>query len=183
MPSCWLVFLPSRLFLSSFCCSSAGHIIGLTAPPANKNSNLVPSEPGRLPERMFVFVSFRCAFPPFIYLFPFLFCPLTLVATNLRGTWYMNLLRVSAKNSYTLSLSCQKRVHYKAKYKSHARSPAIREPHIVPVFGLKKASYTCFCLLCLAFNCFGRILSLAQNSPKQRPYISAPTRIIRLLIV
>ena len=29
-------------------------------------------------------------------------------------------------------------VHSKTKYKSHARSPAIGQPHIVPVFGLKR---------------------------------------------
>ena len=43
-------------FLSSFCCPSAGHIIRLTITPAN--SNLVPSGPGLLPERMFVSISF-----------------------------------------------------------------------------------------------------------------------------
>ena len=45
-----------RHFLSSFCCPSAGHIIGLTVPPAN--SNLVPSRLGLLPERMFVLFHF-----------------------------------------------------------------------------------------------------------------------------
>ena len=42
-----------------------------------------------------------------------------------------------AKNRYTWSLWCQKQGHSKTKYKSHARSPAIGQPHIVPVFGLK----------------------------------------------
>ena len=45
--------------------------------------------------------------------------------------------RVFAKNRYTWSLWCQKQVHSKTKYKSHARSPAIGPRHIVPVFGLK----------------------------------------------
>ena len=31
-----------------------------------------------------------------------------------------------------------KKVHSKTKYKCHARSPAIGQPHIVPVFGLKR---------------------------------------------
>ena len=43
-------------FLSSFCCPSAGHIIGLTVPAAK--SNLVPSRLGLLPERMFVLFHF-----------------------------------------------------------------------------------------------------------------------------
>ena len=33
---------------------------------------------------------------------------------------------------------CQKQVLFKTKYKSHARSPAIGQRHIVPVFGLKR---------------------------------------------
>ena len=36
-----------------------------------------------------------------------------------------------AKNRYTWSLWCQKQVHTKTKYKSHARSPAIGQRHIV----------------------------------------------------
>ena len=48
------------LFLSSFCCLSAGHIIGLTVPPAN--SNLVPSGLRLLPERMFVLFHFSFFF-------------------------------------------------------------------------------------------------------------------------
>ena len=43
-------------------------------------------------------------------------------------------------------------------------------------FWLEKVRYTWFCLLCLVFNCFCRFFS-------QRPYISAPTGIIRRLIV
>ena len=39
-----------------------------------------------------------------------------------------------------------KKVHSKTNYKSHARSPAIGQPHIVPVLGLKRPS---ICLLCL----------------------------------
>ena len=57
-------------FLSSFCCPSAGRIIGLTAPPANKN-NLVPSGLGLLPERTNVFF-YLFVFSP-SYFFPF-FC-------------------------------------------------------------------------------------------------------------
>ena len=56
-------------FLSSFCCPSAGHIIGLTVPA---DSNLVPSGLGLLPERMmfvFCFILFYFLF----YLFPGLF--------------------------------------------------------------------------------------------------------------
>ena len=47
-------------FLSSFCCPSAGHIIGLTIPPPN--SNLVPSRLGLLPERMLFCFIFRFFF-------------------------------------------------------------------------------------------------------------------------
>ena len=50
----------------------------------------------------------------------------------------VRLTRNFAKNRYTLSLWCQKQVHSKTKYKSHPRSPAIGQPHIVPVFGLKR---------------------------------------------
>ena len=39
---------------------------------------------------------------------------------------------------YTWSLRCQKQVHFKTKYKSHARSPAIGQRHVVPVFGLTR---------------------------------------------
>ena len=41
-----------------------------------------------------------------------------------------------AKFRYTLSLLCQNQQHTKNRYKSHARSPAIGQPHIVPVFDL-----------------------------------------------
>ena len=47
-------------FLSSFCCPSAGQIIGLTVPPANRN--LVPSRLGLLPERMFILFHFPIFF-------------------------------------------------------------------------------------------------------------------------
>ena len=66
--------------LSSFCCPSAGHIIGLTVPPAN--SNLVPSRLGLLPERMFVFSHFSIFFS-LLFFFPSLF---------LLDTWYLVLL-------------------------------------------------------------------------------------------
>ena len=42
------------------------------------------------------------------------------------------------KQVYLVTL-VQKKVHYKTKYKSHARSPAIGQRHIVPVFGLKRS--------------------------------------------
>ena len=67
-------------FLSYFCCPSAGHIIGLTVPPAN--SNLVPSRLGLLPERMFVFSHFSIFFS-LLFFFPSLF---------LLDTWYLVLL-------------------------------------------------------------------------------------------
>ena len=46
--------------------------------------------------------------------------------------------RVFAKKRFTWSLLWQKKVQYKTKYKSHARSPAIGQPHIVPFSGLKR---------------------------------------------
>ena len=67
-------------FLSSFCCPSAGHIIGLTVPAAK--SNLVPSRLGLLPERMFVLFHFSISFLLFSF-FPSLF---------LLDTWYLILL-------------------------------------------------------------------------------------------
>ena len=42
-----------------------------------------------------------------------------------------------AEKRYTWSILCQRQVHSKTNYISHARSPAIGQPHIVPVFGLK----------------------------------------------
>ena len=76
LPSVWYV-------LSSFCCPSAGHTIGLTVPPAN--SNLVPSRLGLLPERMFVLFHFSIFFF-FLSVF-FFFIP---------GTWY-SLVRISCE--------------------------------------------------------------------------------------
>ena len=49
-----------------------------------------------------------------------------------------NRKRVFAKIRYTWSLWCRKQVHVKTKYKSHAKSPAIGQRHIAPVFGLKR---------------------------------------------
>ena len=63
-----------------------------------------------------------------------------------------------AKNRYIWSLWCQKQVHSKTNYKSHARSPVIGQRHIVPVFGSKRPGTRGF-VYCLAFNCFWRILS------------------------
>ena len=68
-----------RHFLSSYCCPSAGHIIGLTVPPAN--SNLVPSRLGLLPERMFVLLHF-----PIYFVFSFLSS--RLFSFLIPGTWY-----------------------------------------------------------------------------------------------
>ena len=72
--------------LSSFCCPSAGHIIGLTVPPAN--SNLVHSGLGLLPERMFFFFFFPHFSCFFFSLFPCLF------SFVIPGTW------CSLRNSY-----------------------------------------------------------------------------------
>ena len=69
-------------FLSSLCCSSdsAGHMIGLTVPPAN--SNLVPSGLGLLPERMFVVVLFL------FYLFCFI-CFVFFHSLSFLPSWYL----------------------------------------------------------------------------------------------
>ena len=68
-PSSVLPFFVVLLFING-----AGHIIGLTAPQANKNSNLVPSGLGRLPERMYV----RLCFIHLFVLFSFKFFLLSL---------------------------------------------------------------------------------------------------------
>ena len=73
-------------FLSSFCCPSAGHIVGLTVPPAN--NNLVPSGLGLLPERMFAFVSFFISFS-FIFFLSLSFF--------LLDTWNLLLIKVVAR--------------------------------------------------------------------------------------
>ena len=78
-------------FLSSFCCPSAGHIIGLTVPPAN--SNLVPPRLGLLPGRMFVLFHFR---------FFFLFISFRLFSFLIPGTWYSLVLIVARYLIYTL---------------------------------------------------------------------------------
>ena len=49
-----------------------------------------------------------------------------------------NTVTVFVKIRYNWSLWCQRQVHFKTKYKSHARSPAIGQRRIVPVFGLKR---------------------------------------------
>ena len=56
----------------------------------------------------------------------------------------------------------KKRYIFKTRYKSHVRSPAIGQRHIVPAFGFKRPWYTWFRLLCLAFNRFWRILSQSE---------------------
>ena len=69
----------SGIFLPSFCCPSAGHIIGLTEPPAN--SSLFPWRLGLLPERMFVLLHF-----PIYFVFSFLSS--RLFSFLIPGTWY-----------------------------------------------------------------------------------------------
>ena len=64
-----LALSPAWLFLSSFCCPSDGHIVGLTVPLAI--INLIPSWFGLLPECMIVFVPSFC-FRSFPHSFPFL---------------------------------------------------------------------------------------------------------------
>ena len=72
-------------------CSSAGHIIGLTAPPANKNINIVPPGLGRLHERMYVrFCFIYLCFSPLLLSFPLLGTRSSYVLVlTLRGTWKM----------------------------------------------------------------------------------------------
>ena len=55
-----LALSPAWPFLSSFCCPSDGHTIGLTVPPSN--TNLFPWRYGLLPECMIVFVLFFVLF-------------------------------------------------------------------------------------------------------------------------
>ena len=45
-------------------------------------------------------------------------------------------------------------ISYNLKYKTHPRSRAIGQADIVTDFGTKRPRYTCFFLLCLAFNWF-----------------------------
>ena len=63
-------------FLSYLCCPSAGHIIALTAPPANKNSTPCPLRAGLTPKRMYVCFrwSYLC-FSPFYSFLSLSFCP------------------------------------------------------------------------------------------------------------
>ena len=75
-----------------------------------------------------------------------------------------------AKKRYIWSILGQNQVHIKTKYKTHARSPAVRQPHIVPAFGLKWARYTWICLLCRSFNCFSLI-----HCPPYTPCTNAST--------
>ena len=58
LPASLLVFLPPHLFLSSFCHSSAGRIIGLTVPPAKTSGILAPSGLGLPLELMYACVCF-----------------------------------------------------------------------------------------------------------------------------
>ena len=67
-------------FSSSFCCPSAGHIIGLTVPPAN--SSLVPSGLGLLPEHVCLF----------LFHFSFYFLCFLSLSFFLLDTWYLVLL-------------------------------------------------------------------------------------------
>ena len=73
---------------------------------------------------------------------------------------------VFAKIRYTLPLFGQNQFQSKNKYKTHPRSPAIGQAGIVTDFGSKMPSYTCFFLLCLAFNWFWPTLNQSE-----RPYI------------
>ena len=54
LASSWLAILPSRLFCRPCVVheQDISYLVGLTAPPANKNSNLVPSSLVLLPARM-----------------------------------------------------------------------------------------------------------------------------------
>ena len=65
------------------------------------------------------------------------FCLVGFVYKFIYQTAYYFLLFI-AKTRYTWSLFCQNKVHSKTKYKSHTRSPAIGQPHIVLVSGLKR---------------------------------------------
>ena len=60
-----LALSPAWPFLSSFCCPSHGHVVGLTVPPAN--INLVPSRLRLLPQCMIVFVPFSLSFFPCLF--------------------------------------------------------------------------------------------------------------------
>ena len=77
-------------FMSAFSCSSAGNLVGLTAPPADGNSNLVSSGLGLLPERlcMLVFVSYVFFFPLFISLS---FCLLRTLTMLIVATYSVDL--------------------------------------------------------------------------------------------
>ena len=66
-------------FLSSFFCSSAWHIIGLTVQPAN--SNIVPSGLGLLPECMYACFCFIFYFISFLLILSLFFF--------LLDTWYL----------------------------------------------------------------------------------------------
>ena len=71
-----------------------------------------------------------------------------------------------AKIRYTWRLFGQNQEHAKNKYKLHPRSPAIAQNDIVTDFCTKWPRYTCFFLLCLAFNRFYPNLNQSE-----RPYI------------
>ena len=88
-----------------------------------------------------------------------------------------NVVRVFAKNRYTWSLWCQKQVHSKTKYKLHARNPAIGQPHIVPVFALKRPGTPGFVYFCLTFNFFRRTSGQSEAIHKfpYIPYTNATT--------
>ena len=72
--------------------------------------------------------------------------------------------RIFAKIRYTLFFLCHNQLHTQNKCKPHARSPAIGQPHLVPVFGLKLVRYIRICLLHRAFNCFCLILSQIREA-------------------
>ena len=61
---------------------------------------------------------------------------------------------------------CQNQLQTKNKYKLHARNPAIGQPHIVPVFGLKLARHIWICLLCLR-----SLKMFLPDFQAERPYV------------
>ena len=121
-------------FLSYFCCPSAGHIIGLTVPPAN--SNLVPSRLGLLPERMFVLFHFSIFFYSFLSFRLF---------SLISGTWYslvvakyLKYIVVDVVGYFRLMICCRDIVD--VVYATHIYS----SPHQWHVMSCWNAGIQCF---------------------------------------
>ena len=95
----------------------------------------------------------------------------------LNAEWRPTYKMIFAKNRYTWPLLCQKKGSSKTKYTSHARSPAIGQRHIVPVFGLKRPGTPVFVYFVQLSIVFGEFWA------NQRPYISDQKRIVRRLII